>query len=128
MSNGGWLVAARTVESTTPEGAAQHERDDAMSTIRALLKAVTTAGCAAVLLLVGGAAAWARVLPPDPAGAPSATNGSNPAPAASGTSSRTSVWEIALPVASALVAIALTMLLTRVMTAHRNAGRRAATT
>jgi hypothetical protein len=86
-----------------------------------------TAACTATLLLVGGTAASARVLPPDPPGAPAATTGGNLAPATPGTSG-TSVWEIALPVAGVVVAIALTILLIRVVNAHRSAGRRAATT
>jgi hypothetical protein len=102
-----------------------------MTTIRGsltgLLKAATAAGFGALLLLFTGPAAWARVVP-DPYGRPPVPTGVNPAPASGGSGgSGTSVWQIVLPAASALVAIALTLLVIRLVTARRSAAAHTAT-
>jgi hypothetical protein len=97
-----------------------------MRMIRALLKVVTTAAFAAVVLVVSGPVASARILP-DPLVAPSPTVVANPPPAApaSAAASGSTALHIALAVAAALVTVVLTLVVARLLTAHRNAGRRA---
>jgi hypothetical protein len=102
-----------------------------MTTIRGslkgLLKAATTLGFGALLLLFTGPAASARVVP-DPYGPPPVPTGVNPAPASGGSGgSGASGWQIALPAVSALVAIALTLLVIRLVIARRSAAGHTAT-
>jgi hypothetical protein len=95
-----------------------------MTTIRGMLKTATALGFGALLLLFTGPAASARVVP-DPYGPPPVPTRVNPASATGGSGS--SVWQIVWPAVSAFVAIALTVLVIRLMTARRSAAGHTAT-